>query len=338
MKRSGIRLKCQTCQSEIYIPLWKYKDKKNKMRFFCSKKCWLNRPSVFFTCKTCSKIFRRRESNTKRSKSHYYYCSRKCRYDDPDSFARKKLINCKTCGKSLIGKWGEKYCSLKCRSADEEYRKLIKESRLIKGKFVECAVCQKRVYKHEYQFRRSKLLFCSRKCQNLYTRGKPSKRRTGKIVKCFSCGREIYRALWRLKDCKIFFCSTECMYDHLKYNVKNIVKPTKIERTFCELIKKYNLPYKYVGNGNFWIGRLNPDFIHTGEEKRVVEIFGDFWHNPSLNKRLNFNHTEDGRKQLFEKYGYKCIVIWEKEFRGSNWENGILNKLGVDLGANICNS
>lgn len=339
MKKSGTYLKCHTCQKEIYIPPWKYRNKKNKTKFFCSKNCWLSRASVSFTCKTCGKIFRRRESNTKRNKSHYYYCSRKCRYKDPDSFARKrKLTNCKVCGNPLVGRCGKMYCSLKCRSADEEYRKLIRESKSIKRKMIGCAICGKGIFKHEYQFKRSKSLFCSRKCKNLYERGKPSKRRTGKVVKCFNCEKEIYRALWRLKDYNRFFCSLECMYDQLKYNVKNIAKPTKIERMFWELVKKYNLPYKYVGDGSFWIGRLNPDFIHTNGEKIVIEIFGDFWHNPSLNKRLNFDHTEDGRNQLFKRYGYKCIVIWEKEFKGMDWENRMLSKLGVNSNADICNS
>ena len=33
-------------------------------------------------------------------------------------------------------------------------------------------------------------------------------------------------------------------------------KPTKPEKTFISIIEKYNLPYKYVGNGKYWIGMM----------------------------------------------------------------------------------
>jgi len=291
MRKTGFYRKCKTCNKNIYIPLWLYKYRKNKERFFCSKKCWLNRHSVFHKCRTCRKIFRRGEAIVKLNKSGLLYCSRKCRYLDPNSFnavRNGKFLNCKFCGKPMYivpsqDIYKNKYCSIRCRSLDKDYRVLMTAPR-IKGKVTKCYNCGKEIFKHRYQFKRSKLFFCSQKCSS----------------------------------------------EHLKYNRIKFAKPNNLERKFLLMIKKYNLPYRYVGDGRLWIENINPDFINCNGKKEVVEIFGDYWHNPKLNKNCKHIHTEKVRKSLLQKYGFKCIVIWEREFDNKKWEENIINKLGFD--------
>ncbi|MEM5781948.1 MAG: hypothetical protein QXD43_01990 [Candidatus Aenigmatarchaeota archaeon] len=341
MKKTGFYKSCNTCNKKIYVSLWIYKSRRNKKIFYCNKKCFLNRPSVFHKCKTCGKIFRRRESKVKESKYGLLYCSRRCRYLDPESFdaiRTGKFVKCANCGKLVytiphIDKRSKyRYCSIKCRSSDKKYIKLLKETRNRKGKLINCFVCGKRIYKPLCEIVRSEKHYCSDKCRFIGQRGKISPKRNGKIVKCFNCGKEIYRALWRLNGYKTYFCSMKCLNQHSKYNMLYITKPTRLEKLFIKLIKKYNLPYKYVGNGSFWVKNANPDFINVNGKKEVIEIFGDFWHNPKLNKYCNYEHTEKGRKLIFKKYGFNCIVIWEKEFNNPNWEENVLNILGVKNG------
>lgn len=105
---------------------------------------------------------------------------------------------------------------------------------------------------------------------------------------------------------------------------------TKPELKFMSLIKKYNLPYKYVGDGKFWIENINPDFVDCNGEKVAVEIFGDYWHDPSKKKNLKWSNTEEGRKKILSKYGWKCIVIWEKELKDLS-DDEILNKINGGL-------
>ena len=65
-------------------------------------------------------------------------------------------------------------------------------------------------------------------------------------------------------------------------------KPTDIERRFISICEKFNLPYKYVGDGKFWVSNMNPDFLNTNNKKIVVEILGEYWHNPKeFEKRKN---------------------------------------------------
>lgn len=101
------------------------------------------------------------------------------------------------------------------------------------------------------------------------------------------------------------------------------LKPTKPERVLIELIKRYNLPYKYVGDGDINIGYKNPDFIHLND-KKIIEMFGDYFHNPELNKKVKHLQTEEGRIKFFNKHGFKTLVIWEHELK--NIDN-VLNRI-----------
>lgn len=100
--------------------------------------------------------------------------------------------------------------------------------------------------------------------------------------------------------------------------ILQVNKPTDIERKFIELIKKHNLPYRYVGNGDLWISNMNPDFININGKKQVVEVNGDFWHK---------GQNPQDRINRFKQYGFDCIVIWGKEMKGEGWESRILGRL-----------
>ena len=65
--------------------------------------------------------------------------------------------------------------------------------------------------------------------------------------------------------------------------------------------------FKYTGNGKVFIGRFNPDFIDE-KNKKIVELFGDYWHNlPSAKKR------DIKRLITYKKHGYRLLIIWERE-------------------------
>ena len=100
------------------------------------------------------------------------------------------------------------------------------------------------------------------------------------------------------------------------------IRPTKPEKFFIELCQKHGLPYKYTGDGSFWIEWMNPDFVNCNGEKIAVEIFGDYWHK--YRKGLKNYQTEEGRKKLLKKYGWDCIIIWESELKN---EKLVLDKL-----------
>lgn len=87
-------------------------------------------------------------------------------------------------------------------------------------------------------------------------------------------------------------------------------KPNKPEKILIQLMEKNDLPYKYVGDGEVIIGRKNPDFINCNGQKKIIELFGDYWHD---NSNLHWNRTEFGTKAIYSQYGFKTLIIWENE-------------------------
>jgi hypothetical protein len=92
-------------------------------------------------------------------------------------------------------------------------------------------------------------------------------------------------------------------------------RPTSIERLFLKIVDKYNLPYKYVGDGYTFIAGRCPDYLNVNGAKEVVEIFSRWWHDPSVNPKVKLQHTEKATLDHYFKYGFKCIIIWEEELK-----------------------
>jgi len=82
--------------------------------------------------------------------------------------------------------------------------------------------------------------------------------------------------------------------------------PNKPETFLINLFNEYNLPYKFVGNGAFIIAGKCPDFVNINGQKKVIEMFGTYWHKPE---------EEFERKKIFSQYGFETLVIWENELK-----------------------
>jgi len=85
------------------------------------------------------------------------------------------------------------------------------------------------------------------------------------------------------------------------------VRPTKPEKQVGALLERY-FPneWKYVGNGEFSLGRLVPDFMNINGKKQLIEVFGDYWHEGE-NPEVRIAH--------FREYGFKALVLWEHELK-----------------------
>ena len=100
------------------------------------------------------------------------------------------------------------------------------------------------------------------------------------------------------------------------------LKPNKPEKALKKLLNRL-LPneYKYVGNGKIVIDRFNPDFINVNGQKKIIELYGDYWHNLSSYKK-----RDRRRVRIYKKYGYKTLIIWQHELKDLNrTKNRILN-------------
>ena len=112
---------------------------------------------------------------------------------------------------------------------------------------------------------------------------------------------------------------------------KHHTKPELIFEGFCN---QNNLPFRYTGDGSFWIGKgkdaINPDFVHL-KKKIVVEIFSWF-HDELHNRNVRPKARYDIRKKIYKKYGYKMIVFWQEDLDREDAEPfvlAVLHKEGI---------
>lgn len=87
--------------------------------------------------------------------------------------------------------------------------------------------------------------------------------------------------------------------------------PNKTEIFLINIIQNLNLNFQFVGNYKIWIGGKNPDFINNDSNK-IIEFFG-YYHRKSSFQQ-NKKH-ENERKIHFEKYGYKCLILWDEDLK-----------------------
>lgn len=83
--------------------------------------------------------------------------------------------------------------------------------------------------------------------------------------------------------------------------------PNKLETKLLIILNKlYPNEWKFVGNGKVIIAGKCPDFINVNGQKKIIELFGDYWHK---------NKDPENRKKTFKPFGYDTLVIWEKELK-----------------------
>ena len=84
--------------------------------------------------------------------------------------------------------------------------------------------------------------------------------------------------------------------------------PNKLEKQFILLFQQNNIPFKFTGNGKYWInsrsGRYRcPDFINT-ELKKVILICGEHWHPPQkIREQIND----------YKSVGLSTLILLDKD-------------------------
>jgi G:T-mismatch repair DNA endonuclease (very short patch repair protein) len=87
------------------------------------------------------------------------------------------------------------------------------------------------------------------------------------------------------------------------------IRPNKSEVVLLNLLERlFPDEYKYTGDFSFMINGKNPDFVNVNGQKKIIELFGDYWHK---------NSNPQDRIDIFTPFGYKTLVIWEHELKKS---------------------
>lgn len=124
-------------------------------------------------------------------------------------------------------------------------------------------------------------------------------------------------------------------------------KEEMIKRTMLALNNKIlTTPEKYLKellnrhfHNEFWfngncelgvvLGGCVPDFVNVNGKKQVIEVFGDYWHN---RPNIKSQQTEEGRRYIYSKLGWKCLILWEHELVNTKYgsqlsEDEIVNRI-----------
>ena len=105
---------------------------------------------------------------------------------------------------------------------------------------------------------------------------------------------------------------------HSPESVKKALRrriPTSLEEKFQGIVDKNNLPYKYVGDGKFFIERYNPDFINTNHAKIAIEVYARYY---KLRNNKSIDEWKKDRQEVFNKYGWEIIYFNETEVNEKN--------------------
>jgi len=64
--------------------------------------------------------------------------------------------------------------------------------------------------------------------------------------------------------------------------------------------------YKFTGDGTVTIANLHPDFTNCNSQKKVIEMFGDYFHE---------GENPQDKINRYAGFGFSCLVIWEHELK-----------------------
>lgn len=187
-----------------------------------------------------------------------------------------------------------------------------------------CASCSK-TFSHSPS---AKSKFCSESCY--YNDMKQRRGETtpnwkgGKVEnKCLDCQKPISQISKRCKKCAAKLMPHVHIKDRPWLRTPEVIKKSlrrrpmsSLEIKFQGIIDKNELPYKYVGNGDFFIERKNPDFININGEKKAIEVYARR-HKEKL-REISIEEWKKQRQELFAKYGWEIIFFNEVELTESN--------------------
>ena len=151
---------------------------------------------------------------------------------------------------------------------------------------------------------------------------------TKKKYHCTNCNKQISTraALYGQGRCNT--CANKLSWQDKEYRDKTIkamfkgmqLSPNNPEKCLIKLLNKL-LPkaYTFVGNGKLIVNCFCPDFVNKDNNK-IIEMFGDYWHNREDNKI-----RDKKRMKMYKKHGYKTLIIWQHELETLKLKRKILD-------------
>jgi len=274
---------------------------------------------INLTCKNCEKIFLVYPSRKKAQ-----FCSHKCQLEwewkNDIRKARKENNSphwkggkiekyCIVCGKRFFVKPYRteiaKFCSHQCQTI---YNGKQKHQRALGNGIGTCLYCGKEIERKKRKGSKYCSDICYQKAKKInYKRDEKEKQHL----------REMSQQWWENHPQFKKQVSKRVTKDWLKKSFQEKqkmgrkLKPNKSELWLLNILN-FLFPdeYKYVGDFSFLIGGKNPDFLKVNGQKKLIELYGDYWHQPAFKR-----DSEKERIHFFKGYGFDTLIIWESELK-----------------------
>lgn len=126
--------------------------------------------------------------------------------------------------------------------------------------------------------------------------------------------------------------------DYIEKQMKaRCVSQNKREKEL-ELLLEMLFPgeFKFVGDGEFILAGKCPDFVNVNGQKKIIELFGTYWHSEKVTGMKEEDHIKE-RVDLFSKYGYNTLIVWEDELKDVDTLSKKLKLFAHERMFNDCN-
>ena len=107
----------------------------------------------------------------------------------------------------------------------------------------------------------------------------------------------------------------DCFTEEAIRNMLRRRTPSSLEEKFMGIVEKNNLPYKFVGDGSFMIGKKNPDFININGAKIAIEVYARFY---KLKHAETIEEWKEDREKIFSEYGWDVLFFDETQVNERN--------------------
>lgn len=93
-----------------------------------------------------------------------------------------------------------------------------------------------------------------------------------------------------------------------------------------EVLLEEWFPGEWRYNDQCWfvLGRRAPDFVNINGQKKLIEIFGEYWHE---------EEEIEERIQYFRQFGFETLVLWDSQVWGSEGQARIKSFCSREGGA-----
>jgi G:T-mismatch repair DNA endonuclease (very short patch repair protein) len=219
-----------------------------------------------------------------------------------------EIVKCAYCNKEiyqskcLLELYKIHFCDNLCKGKWQINRgKLENNTNWRGGKLIACLICGKKVWRTPFRIKNltKNLVFCSPQCHGVW------KSRELKGKNAINFGKKHSLSVKQAQSVLAKKCWKDPEFITKQMKSRN-VHPNKPENQLIDLFGFLSLPYKYTGDGQFILGGKCPDFVNVNGQKKIIEMFGDFWHK---------DENPNDRMAIFEPFGFKTLVIWEHELK-----------------------